>query len=43
MHKMQQLGYSAELLKLFHSGQPELDDSPSGRGSVSESPTETAN
>ncbi len=43
MRKMQQPGCVAESLKLFHSGQPDQDDSSSGRDSVAESPTETAN
>lgn len=43
MGKMRQNGRVTETLKLFHSGQSELDDTFSGRGSVMESPTETAN
>jgi len=43
MGKMRQLGRVAELLELFHSGQPDLDDTSSGRDSVAESSTRTAN
>jgi len=43
MGNMRQNGRVTETLKLFHSGQPDLDDTFAGRASVLDSLTETAN